>query len=144
MGMSSGNNGGAMADINVTPLVDVMLVLLIIFMITAPMLNQGVDIDLPRANAGTVSQVEDQLILSIDKDLKHYLNDNEIPFEELPAKLSAIAAENPGKPVFVAADGSIEYRYVMRAMAALKNAGMPKVGLLSDPGDLDPGTEDEE
>lgn len=144
MGMSSGNGGGAMGDINVTPLVDVMLVLLIIFMITAPMMNQGVDIDLPKANVGNPSTVEDQLTLSIDGDLKHYLNENEVPFDELPAKLAAIAAENPGKPVFVAADGGIEYQHVMRAMAVMKNAGIPKVGLLSDPGELNLDTPDPE
>ena len=136
MGMSGGGNGGAMGDINVTPLVDVMLVLLIIFMITAPLMNQGVEIDLPKASATVLDpQDKDQLILSIDKDLKHYLNDNEIPFDELEPKLKAVAEANPGQPVFVRADGKIEYRYVMRAMALLKNSGMPKVGLVSNPGE---------
>jgi len=145
MGMSSGGGGnGAMGDINVTPLVDVMLVLLIIFMVTAPLMNQGVEIDLPRAAAQPLEGSDDQLILSIDKDLKHYLNDNEVAWEELPTKLEAIAAESPGQPVFVRADGTIEYRYVMRAMAALKNAGMPKVGLVSNPGDLELDDLDEE
>ena len=138
MGMSSGGGpGSTMSDINVTPLVDVMLVLLIIFMITAPLMNQGVEIDLPRASAQPLEGDEDQLVLSIDKDLKHYLNDNEIPFKDLQARLAAIAREAPGQPVFVRADASIEYRYVIRAMAALKNAGMPKVGLVSNPGALD-------
>lgn len=136
MGFSGGSSGGPMGEINVTPLVDVMLVLLIIFMVTAPMLNQGVDIDLPKASAGTLTPDEDQLVLSIDGDLKHYLNKNEVSLEELPAKLKAIAKENPGKPVFVAADGGIEYQHVMRAMAVLKQSGMPKVGLLSNPGEF--------
>ena len=141
------SRGTRLSEINVTPLVDVMLVLLIIFMITAPMMNQGVEIDLPKASATVMEQSEDQLVLSIDKDLKHYLNDNEVPFAELPPKLKAIAAENPGQAVFVKADGGIEYRYVMRAMAALKQAGMPKVGLVSNPGNLEedesgPGQED--
>lgn len=143
MAMSGGGNGGAMADINVTPLVDVMLVLLIIFMITAPMMNQGVDIDLPKATAQPLEGGDDQLILSIDKDLKHYLNGNEVPSGELAVKLKAIAAEAPGQPVFVRADGGIEYRYVMRAMAMLKNAGMPRVGLVSDPGAIEIPEEDE-
>lgn len=142
MAMSSGGSGGAMADINVTPLVDVMLVLLIIFMITAPMMNQGVEIDLPKATAQTLTGGDDQLILSIDKDLKHYLNGNEVPVAELGRKLKAIAAEAPGQAVFVRADATIEYRYVMRAMAMLKNAGMPRVGLVSDPGAIE--LEDEE
>ncbi|TVQ92197.1 MAG: protein TolR [Deltaproteobacteria bacterium] len=144
MGMSSGGGpGSTMSDINVTPLVDVMLVLLIIFMITAPLMNQGVEIDLPRASAQPLEGDEDQLVLSIDKDLKHYLNDNEIPVRDLESRLAAIAREAPGQPVFVRADASIEYRYVIRAMAALKNAGMPKVGLVSNPGALE-GMEDEE
>lgn len=143
MGMSSGGGpGSTMSDINVTPLVDVMLVLLIIFMITAPLMNQGVEIDLPRASAQPLEGDEDQLVLSIDKDLRHYLNDNEIAYKDLETRLAAIAREAPGQPVFVRADASIEYRYVIRAMAALKNAGMPKVGLVSNPGALDDLEED--
>ena len=87
-----------------------------------------------------------QLVLKIDGELNYYLNDNKIPYAELPDKLEAIAAENPGQPVFVKADGGIEYRHVMKAMAALKNAGMPKVGLVSNPvgGDPDEDETDEE
>lgn len=138
MGMSTGGGPGSpMADINVTPLVDVMLVLLIIFMITAPLMNQGVEIDLPRASAQPLEGSEDQLVLSIDADLTHYLNDTEVPFSELPTRLSAIAREAPGQPVFVRADANIPYRHVLRAMAVLKKSGMPKVGLVSNPGALD-------
>jgi len=145
MAMSSGGDpGGAMSDINVTPLVDVMLVLLIIFMVTAPLMNQGVDIDLPQASAQPLEGAEDQLVLSIDKDLKHYLNETEIPVDQLGNKLKAIAAEAPGQPVFVRADGSIPYKHVISAMALLKNAGIPKVGLVSNPGGTNPTDEDVE
>jgi biopolymer transport protein TolR len=138
MGMGgSGSSGGPMGDINVTPLVDVMLVLLIIFMVTAPLMNQGVEIDLPQAAAQPLESSEDQLVLSIDKELRYYLNETEIPFAELERRLTAIGKEAPGQPVFVRADGNIPYRHVMRAMAMLKNAGMPKVGLVSNPGAMD-------
>jgi len=143
MGMSSGGGPGTpMSDINVTPLVDVMLVLLIIFMVTAPLMNQGVEIDLPQASAEPLTGGDDQLVLSIDKDLRHYLNDTEIPVGDLQKRLAAIGREAPGQPVFVRADGGIPYKYVMRAMAMLKAAGMPKVGLVSNPGALDALEED--
>ena len=147
MAMSGGGgHSRAMSDINVTPLVDVMLVLLIIFMVTAPLMNQGVEIDLPQAAAQPLEGAEDQLMLSIDRELNHYLNDNKEPvrWEELPPKLKAIAAANPGQAVFVRADGAIEYKYVLRAMAALKEAGMPKVGLVSNPGGTDLPDEEQE
>lgn len=143
MGMSGGGGPGrAMGDINVTPLVDVMLVLLIIFMVTAPLMNQGVDIDLPRASAQTLESSEDQLILAIDRDLVHYINDTEVPVADLETRLKAIATEAPGQPVFVKADGEIPYKHVMQLMAMAKNAGIPRVGLVSNPGG--PTPEDEE
>jgi len=143
MGMSAGGGPGTpMSDINVTPLVDVMLVLLIIFMITAPLMNQGVEIDLPRASAEPLEASDDQLVLSIDRDLRHYINETEIPIGELESRLAAIARVAPGQPVFVRADGNIAYRHIMRAMAMLKNAGMPKVGLVSNPGTFDDAEED--
>ena len=139
MGMSGGGggHGGTMADINVTPLVDVMLVLLIIFMITAPMLNNaGVEIDLPKEEAPPLDmQDEDQLVLSMDADRKIYLNDQDTPFtvEELPARLRAIAEANPERPVFLRADGDIPYREVVHLLGVAKQAGMPRVELVFDP-----------
>lgn len=134
MGMSGGGGDRAMADINVTPLVDVMLVLLIIFMVTAPMLNNaGVAIDLPKEDAPPLDMSEDQLILSIDGDLKVYLNDSEYPREELSAKLTAIAKANPEAPVFLRASGDVPYRVVAELLADAKAAGMPRVGLVFDP-----------
>jgi biopolymer transport protein TolR len=138
MGMDLGNSNGAMADINVTPLVDVMLVLLIIFMITAPMLNQGVEIDLPKEDAQPLTaDTEEQLILSIDRDLNYFINESEFEASDLPTKLRAIAVANPGRPVFVQADGSVPYREVARLLAAAKRAGLPRVGMVFEPGQLD-------
>ena len=145
MGMDSGNHGSAMADINVTPLVDVMLVLLIIFMITAPMMNQGVEIDLPKEDAQPLSaDTEEQLILSIDNELRYYINESMFTAKEMPTKLAAIADANPNKPVFIRADGSVPYREVARLLAAAKRAGMPRVGMVFDPGVLDPVGEQEQ
>lgn len=134
MGMGSGGNDQAMADINVTPLVDVMLVLLIIFMVTAPMLNNaGVQIDLPREEAPALDQEEDQLILTIDADLRTYIDDVEFPRTDMRAKLAAIAKANPELPVFLRSDGEVPYREVAAVLAAAKDAGMPRVGLVFDP-----------
>jgi biopolymer transport protein TolR len=135
MGMGSGSaNDGAMADINVTPLVDVMLVLLIIFMVTAPMMNNaGVTIDLPKEVAPALDQEDEQLILTIDADLKTYIDDVEFPREEMKTKLAAIAKANPELPIFLRSDGEVPYREVAAVLAAAKDAGMPRVGLVFDP-----------
>ncbi len=146
MGMSGGGGrGSAMADINVTPLVDVMLVLLIIFMVTAPMLNNaGIEIDLPQEKAPPLEESrDDQLILEIDRDLSYYINESPFTRDEMPAKLAAIAKANPGQPVFLKADGSVPYREIAHLMAAAKTAGMPRVGLVFDPTGKRP-TDDEE
>lgn len=135
MAMSGGGDSrGMMAEINVTPFVDVMLVLLIIFMVTAPMMVQGMAVELPRAEAPPLQSEEDQLILSIDAESKYYINDREFTKEELPAKLKAIHEANPDQAIFVKADGSLPYEKVMRLMSAAKNAGIGKVGLVTQPG----------
>lgn len=136
MGMSTGSSGGAMADINVTPLVDVMLVLLIIFMVTTPMMNSaGVEVDLPRSEAPPLDQDPDnQLVLSIDADLNYYIGEYTYPVEELPEKLAAIALANPDQPVFLRADGAVPYRAIAALMGAAKRAGMVRVGLVFEPG----------
>lgn len=134
MGMSTGGPGGSMSEINVTPLVDVMLVLLIIFMVTAPLLTQGVDVDLPQADAPPLDMdSEDQLILSIDKDLNFFINDSSFTSEEMPEKLAAIAKANPGQPIFLQADGDVPYREVARLLGAAKIAGFPRVGMVFAP-----------
>ena len=129
-----GDSGGMMSEINVTPFVDVMLVLLIIFMVTAPMMSTGVEMELPRADAPPLTNAEDQLVLSIDAQEQYFIGDNAFPFEELPAKLSAIAEANPEQQVFVRADGSLPYEKVLQLLAVAKNAGIPKVGLVTQPG----------
>jgi biopolymer transport protein TolR len=135
MGMSGpSREGGMMSEINVTPFVDVMLVLLIIFMVTAPMMTTGVDLDLPRADAPALATDEEQLVLSIDAEGRTYLQDQAFGAEELAAKLRAIAQANPGKPMFVKADGKLPYETVLQALATARAAGMTKVGLVTQPG----------
>jgi biopolymer transport protein TolR len=139
--MNSGGRGGRgryrpLAEINVTPMVDVMLVLLIIFMVTAPLLTQGVDIDLPKEVAQPLPQeTENQLILGIDKDLNYYIADNRFTPEEMPAKLAAIAQANPDQVVYLRADGTVPYSEVAYLLAAAKRAGMPRIGLVFDAGE---------
>jgi biopolymer transport protein TolR len=142
MGMSGGGNqpGQTMSEINVTPLVDVMLVLLIIFMVTAPMLNNsGVEIDLPQAEAPPLDMAEDQIVLTMTADRQVYVNDQDTPFtvDELLFRLRAIAEANPGKPVFLKADGALPYQEVVHLLSVAKKAGMPKVGLVFEPESAD-------
>jgi biopolymer transport protein TolR len=137
MAMSGGQAGGTMSDINVTPLVDVMLVLVIIFMITAPMLNNaGVEIDLPKAETPPMNMDDDdQLILSMNGERQVFLNEDPTPYtvEELPARLRAIAEAKPDRPVFLRADGDLPYREVVHLLEIAKAAGMPRIGLVFDP-----------
>lgn len=144
MGMSAGGgSGGSMADINVTPLVDVMLVLLIIFMITAPLMTAGVEIDLPQADAPPLSMddSEDQLVLSVPGDNTFNIQDATFPMEEMPQRLAAIAEANPDQPVFLQADGQVRWEELAPVFAACKNAGFPRVGLVFDPMGDDTETE---
>jgi TolR protein len=128
-----GEGGGAISDINVTPLVDVMLVLLIIFMVTAPILQQGVPIDLPKVAAAPLAGEEEQLVVNITRDGSTYLNDTRHTLPELTRKLRSIATARPERQVYVRADQAVPYGDVMRAMAAVRDAGLVRVGLVTEP-----------
>lgn len=135
MGMSGGNNGQAMAEINVTPLVDVMLVLLIIFMVTAPMMNEEVGIEVPTTDAPPLDREDtEQLVLRIGADQTLYIGDQELTPDEFPVRLAALAKVNPELDVFLEADGSVPYREVAAMLGVAKQAGWPKVGLVFDLG----------
>jgi biopolymer transport protein TolR len=121
-----------LAEINVTPLVDVMLVLLIIFMVTAPMIQQGVDVDLPEAKATTMSADEGKLILTITKEKRVYLGKMEIPFAEVEDKLKANPKVQQDREVYLHADKHLEYGVVVQVMAAMKNAGIDRLGMVTD------------
>lgn len=134
MGMSSGGNDrGVMGEINVTPFVDVMLVLLVIFMVTAPMMVQGQNVELPRAEGMALKMDENQMILSVTQEGLYYINETPIAQEELESKLVAIAANNPNQQVFVKADGKVPYERVAQLIGAAKKAGIPRVGLVTQP-----------
>jgi biopolymer transport protein TolR len=136
MGMSSGGDEhGMMAEINVTPFVDVMLVLLIIFMVTAPMMTTGLEVELPRAEAPALSQDQDsQMVLGITADGTYILQEREFTLAELESKLPAIVKANPDQDVFLQADGQVPYEKVAQLMAICTQAGIPRVGLVTQPG----------
>lgn len=130
-------SAGSMSQINVTPLVDVMLVLLVIFMVTAPIIQQGVSVDLPDARAGALNGKDEQLVVSVTKKGSLYLNDTAMSAAELETKLRAIAAQRPDGQVFVRADKSVPYGEVVAVMAAIKQSGIRRVGMVTalPPGD---------
>ena len=128
---SSGNE--AISQINVTPLVDVMLVLLIIFMVTAPILQQGVTIDLPKVAAGPLSGDQEQLVVNVTRNGEVLLNNTAMPLDHLTDKLRAIAAARPDRAVYVRADQAVPYGQVMRTMGAVRAAGLTRVDLVTEP-----------
>ena len=136
MGMGSGGGDGELnSEINVTPMVDVMLVLLIIFMITAPLLNTGVDLELPQVAAQNIEDPEGKLVLSIKKDNKIFLGGTQVTWQDLEAKLKANERVQKESQLYVEADNSLPYGSVITAMAVAKNAGVAKVMFLTEPVD---------
>jgi len=134
MAFGGGESSGRMiADINVTPLVDVMLVLLVIFMVTAPILQTGVAVDLPTAGVGTLEQKGDDLIVSIDAAGTLHLEDAPLDDAEFERRLAAVATESAERRVYVRADASVEYGRVMAALDAVRRAGLGHVGLVTRP-----------
>jgi biopolymer transport protein TolR len=125
--------GSAMADINVTPLVDVVLVLLIIFMVTAPLMQRGIDVDLPRTETQT-SEKEERLVVSIAKTGVIYIDDVQIPLEDLRQQVQKRVGRMKNKnSVFLRADQSLKYQIVMETMDEMKRAGIPTIGLVTEP-----------
>jgi biopolymer transport protein TolR len=134
--MSSGDNKRFMSDINVTPFVDVMLVLLIIFMVTAPMMIQGVDVNLPQTTAKEIkTQQEEPLILTINKERQISIEKTAIKLEDLGTKLEAILKYREDKQVLLRADTDVPYGFVVKVMAAAKRAGIEKLGMITEPED---------
>ncbi|HEY7318235.1 MAG TPA: protein TolR [Candidatus Binatia bacterium] len=121
------------AQINVTPLVDVMLVLLVIFMVTAPIIQQGVQVNLPQAKAGAIPGTEELLVVTINKSGKVYLNDNPLTLAELGDKLRAIRKLQADKQVYLRADQDVRYGLVMKAVAEIKQAGIERLGMVTRP-----------
>lgn len=128
-----GREHRAISEINVTPFVDVMLVLLIIFMVTAPMMQQGLDVDLPETTTQPLRMQDEPLILTVTKQGVYHLASVEIPFEELGAKLTAIFEVTPDKEIFLRADKEAPYGVVVKAMAVARQAGARSLGIVTEP-----------
>jgi biopolymer transport protein TolR len=139
-GQGGGNRRGAWrnrlrphSDINVTPMVDVMLVLLIIFMVTAPLLTAGVAVDLPKSKARLLSQDKEPLTISIEKNGKVFLQETEVELTELVPRLNAIAKNGYDQRIFVRADRAVDYGTVMQVMGEMNAAGFRRIGLVTEP-----------
>lgn len=122
-----------MSEINVTPLVDVMLVLLIIFMVSAPMLTAGVSVDLPRAAAPQMDIDRDQPIITVQKDERIFLGEEEVPIGQLAQRIRDNAAIQSQNEVYVRADETVPYGAVVRVLAIVREVGIGKMGLVTDP-----------
>ena len=126
---------GLVADINVTPLVDVMLVLLIIFMVTAPMMTQGLDVNLPETTSKALRQDDEPLIVTIDKEAKITLGKMEVSQGILKDQLSKMDEERKKEPIYLKADKDVAYGIVVAIMADIKSAGFEKLGMITKPSD---------
>ena len=131
--LQSGSDRRAMSEINVTPFVDVVLVLLIIFMVTAPMMQQGIDVDLPETTTQNLRVRNEPLIITVKKDGSYFLANTTVTEKELGAKLSAILAGLDDKGVFLRADKNAAYGSVVKALAAARIAGATKLGMVTEP-----------
>jgi len=129
---SGGKHSELMSDINVTPFVDVMLVLLIIFMVTAPMMIQGLDVDLPEATAKPLDSDKEHLVITINKEQQVYINDFQITVESLREKLAKIIEGRKDRDVYLKADKTIPYGVVVQVMAEIKAAGVDQLGMITD------------
>jgi len=127
------DNRGIMAEINVTPLVDVMLVLLVIFMVTAPMMQQGVQVNLPKADTKAMTQAEETVVVTVDKSGRIFVNKDEVPATDLRSKLSDMFANRAKKEIFLKADSDVPYGDVVKTMADIKGAGIERLGMVTEP-----------
>jgi biopolymer transport protein TolR len=129
----NGPRNRPLSEINVTPFVDVMLVLLIIFMVTAPMMQQGVDVDLPETTTQPLRMKDEPLILSVQKSGKYFLGRTEVSLDDLEEKLEAIFEGRDSKEIFLRADTEASYGFVVKALAAAREAGATKLGMVTEP-----------
>ena len=121
-----------MAEINVVPLVDVVLVLLVIFMVTAPMLYRGLDINLPQTSTNTIKP-EQRVVLTVERDRRIYMDKELVPLIQLQPRLHSLRSSNPEVSVFLRADRDVLYGTVVQVMDSIKKAGIEKLGMVTDP-----------
>jgi biopolymer transport protein TolR len=129
---SSGRVRGSMAEINIIPLVDVVLVLLLIFMLTAPMMYRGIDVNLPKTSSRPTA-VEERLVLTITKDRLLYLNDRALPLATLEPRLRELIKDRPDRTIFIKADKDLAYGHVVETMDRVRRAGVDRVGMVTEP-----------
>ena len=125
---------GALSEINVTPLVDVMLVLLIIFMISAPLLTAGIPLELPKTEAAAMQDQPEPISVSVREDGAVFVQEDQVPFQSLGARLAALAGDDRERPIFVRADGRASYEVVAQVMASLSTSGFTSINLLTETG----------
>ncbi len=130
-----GGDKKLMSEINVTPLVDVMLVLLIIFMVAAPMMMQGMDVQLPQTQSKAISSREERLVVSLNKKQEIFINEYRVSRDELQEKLKILYQNKKEGEVFLRADRSLPYGFVVQIMGDIKNAGIEKLGMVTEPGE---------
>ena len=137
--LSNGNGKGRlgsryrpMSEINVTPLVDVMLVLLVVFMVTAPLLTVGVPVDLPQTQAPPINEPKEPTVITVNKEGEIFIQDNSVPIDTLVARLQAITNSNPDALLYVRGDKDINYGKVLEVMSLISSAGFHKVSLVAE------------
>jgi biopolymer transport protein TolR len=135
--MTGGKHSELMSEINVTPFVDVMLVLLIIFMVTAPMMIQGLDVDLPQASAKPLESEKEHLVITVNKEQQIFINDFQVSIESLRDKLTKILQGRDDRDVYLKADKGIPYGTVVQVMAEIKGAGVEQLGMITEPAIID-------
>ena len=131
--LTGGDSKRLLSEINVTPFVDVMLVLLVIFMVTAPMMQEGVDVNLPQAKGKSLPSKEKRVTISITDKREIYINDRKTQLDQLEDSLKKIFQNRLDKQIFLRADEIVPYGYVVRTMAAIRNAGIEQLGMVTDP-----------
>lgn len=133
MAFDNQSGDGAISQINVTPLVDVMLVLLVIFMVTAPILQQGVSVNLPQVEAAPLTGDGEELLVTVSTEGRVFLNEDEMDITALAEKLGGVVAGKPEQQVFLRADQAVPYGEVMRVIASLRSAGVARLGMVTEP-----------
>ncbi len=132
-GTNNSRDSRLLSEINVTPFVDVMLVLLVIFMVTAPLVQHGVDVDLPRATTKNITAEEEHLTVTLTQDRKIFINKMQVDKSQLRERLTRIFKQRTDNQLFFKADKTLPYEFVIQIMAEIKNAGIEKLGIITTP-----------